>query len=235
MIRAQVLVLALPIALIACSKGTTPPLPYSPPASASSATMPGAPAEPLPPGHPPMGDMPPGHPPMGAAPGAGSAGGDAAASPKVTFTTPSTWVAETPSSSMRLAQYRVSRTAGDNQDAAVVVFWFGGGGGSIEANLERWYGQFTQPDGRPSREAAIVTKGTAGGMALTRVELGGAYSGQMGPGAPPAGGHQAGHRMVAAVLETPEGLLFVRLLGPEKTVRAATPSFDAYVTSAKKP
>src|SRR5262245_53437480 len=38
------------------------------------------------------------------------------------FTAPPEWVSETPSSSMRQAQYKLSRAEGDPEDAELVVF-----------------------------------------------------------------------------------------------------------------
>ena len=59
---------------------------------------------------------------------------------------PEGWVEEEPASSMRLAQYRLP---GDGAgDAVLAVFHFGSNqGGSVDANIDRWYGQFSQPDG----------------------------------------------------------------------------------------
>ena len=47
---------------------------------------------------------------------------------------------------MRLATYTVA------PDAECGVYFFGSGqGGSVEANLDRWIGQFLQADGKPSK------------------------------------------------------------------------------------
>ena len=53
----------------------------------------------------------------------------------LTWTPPSDWVAETPSSSMRRAQYRI---AGPGGPAECAVFYFGPGqGGDAKANAAR--------------------------------------------------------------------------------------------------
>src|SRR5580698_1444635 len=66
----------------------------------------------------------------------------------VTWTMPPTWTAEA-QRPMRLATYRVS------PDAECGVYYFGAGqGGSVDANLDRWVGQFLQADGKPSKAAA---------------------------------------------------------------------------------
>jgi len=63
---------------------------------------------------------------------------------------PANWAEEQPENNIRLAQYRVSGSAGDGE---CVVFYFGPGqGGDLESNAARWANQFSQPDGRPSTE-----------------------------------------------------------------------------------
>jgi hypothetical protein len=46
--------------------------------------------------------------------------------------------------SMRAATYPVAAASGDRQGAECVVYFFGAGqGGSVQANIDRWEGQFT--------------------------------------------------------------------------------------------
>ena len=46
-----------------------------------------------------------------------------------------------PRRAMRAATYKIPANPGDAEDAECAVFYFGPGqGGSIEANLQRWYG-----------------------------------------------------------------------------------------------
>ena len=84
------------------------------------------------------------------------------------WTAPAGWVTESPSSNFRKAQYRLPRVDQDPEDASCIVFHFQGGGGGVEANLQRWYGQFTQPDGRPSNEVATVKRSSVNGLRQTR-------------------------------------------------------------------
>ncbi len=89
-------------------------------------------------------ELPPGHPSTSPQVPAG------ASKAGLTWDKPEGWVEETPSSSMRRAQYRVPAESGDGE---CVVFYFGPGqGGGAQANADRWAGQFEQPDGRPSTE-----------------------------------------------------------------------------------
>jgi hypothetical protein len=74
------------------------------------------------------------------------------------FDTPQGWVTKAPGSSMRVAEFTLPKVAGDAEDAALAIFFFGGQGGSVQANLDRWISQMTQPDGRPSKDLAKTTK-----------------------------------------------------------------------------
>jgi len=137
------------------------------------------------------------------------------------------WVRVPAPSDMRAAQYKVPGAEG--AEAELVVFFFGKGqGGDAEANLERWYAQFTQPDGSPSREKAVVTIRTVNDLEVTSVDLSGTYTG-MRPGG--AAKPEEGQRMLAAVVEGEGGPWFLRLIGPAETVAAAKPAFDALLAS----
>jgi hypothetical protein len=143
---------------------------------------------------------------------------------------PAAWRRGNPSSSMRRAQYAVPGADGEGE---LTVFWFGAGqGGSVESNLDRWYGQFTQPDGRPSSVVATRERRTSHGLAVTvtRVEGRFAGGGMAMPGAAPSAPHE-NYALLAAIVETPNGPWFFKLTGPRATLAAATPAFDEMVAS----
>ena len=142
----------------------------------------------------------------------------------VRWRVPATWVTETPSSGFRKGQYRLPRAEGDPEDATCVVFYFRGEGGAVQANLERWSGQFEQPDGRPSREVAKIERTEVNGLKQTRMDLTGTYLFSPTPMMPPTE-RKPGFRLLAAVIETSTGPWFVKLVGPEKTVAKWEGSF----------
>jgi hypothetical protein len=152
----------------------------------------------------------------------------------ITLAADPAWQTVTPSSSMRKAQFTLPRVADDPEDAELAVFYFGAGqGGSVQANLTRWYGQFTQPDSSSSAEKAKSAQAVVEGMNLTTVDLSGTYVGSMMPGMQDEQ-NKPNFRMLAAVLETPQGPYFFKLVGPEKTVANWAQSFNEFVKSAKK-
>jgi hypothetical protein len=149
------------------------------------------------------------------------------------FTAPDGWVARTPTSSMRVAEYALPRASGDTEDAALAVFYFGGQGGSVQANLDRWMGQMAQPDGRDSRDAARTTQTkTASGLPVTLLDVSGTFVAETMPGSVEHY-NKPGFRLRAAVIETADGPYFVKLTGPAATVARWDASFLAFVKSAR--
>ena len=139
------------------------------------------------------------------------------------WTKPAGWKAEA-QRPMRLATY----TAGPGADCG--VYYFGPGqGGSVQANLDRWIGQFLQADGKPSPAAAKITKRTQHGLQITTVDVSGAYTGMGGPTVEsPA---VSGYRLLGAIVEGPKGSVFFKFTGPEKTVAANRVAFDKMIAS----
>jgi len=140
-------------------------------------------------------------------------------------TAPSGWVARAPSSSSRLAQFVVPGPDSANS-AEVVAFFFGKTpGGNIEANLARWRGQFSMPDGSPVPER--VTKDSSGLFPITVAEFRGTYRRGIGAGA--ADSVRTGQALVAAIAETPRGTLFIQLFGAAARVAAERDAFVQFV------
>ena len=147
------------------------------------------------------------------------------------FTVPAGWVEEERTSSMRIAQYRLPKAAGDAEDASLVLYYFGQNqGGSTAANIERWIGQIQQADGSSSKDKSKEENLEAHGLKVTAVDVSGIYVGETAPGSG-AFHNKPGYRLRAAVVETPKGSYFVKLVGPEKTVAQWNESFLSYLRS----
>ncbi len=147
------------------------------------------------------------------------------------FEAPSTWISETPSSSMRLAQYRLPRLEGDPEDAELAVFYFGGQGGSVQANVDRWIGQFSNPDGSPITDPQVSER-DANGIPLTVVDVRGTYHQAQGPMMAQTTAKE-NYRMLAAVAEGPDGLSFFKLTGPRPTVDHFEESFNSFLDTLR--
>ena len=149
----------------------------------------------------------------------------------LTFTAPAAWTPRPAASSMRVAEFVVARAPGDPEDAEVIVYFFGGSGGSVDANIERWVGQFKSDTGAalapPARASSSV-----GTLTVTQIDVSGTYVAEVKPGS--AERHNKPHfRMRAAVVETPKGPYFIKFTGPAKTVAQASSTFDALVKSLR--
>lgn len=165
----------------------------------------------------------------------GTLAGSAQAQATATFlgyktTVPAGWVSSTPSSSMRLAEYKVPGAAGAIPVEVVVYFFGPGQGGSPEANLERWKSQFSNPTGGAVRE--VVAHETVRGMPYTFDEYRGTYARGVGMGSS-ADAARPDHILMAVVAETPKGTLFFQCFGPSAamaTQRAACLTFAKGLT-----
>lgn len=137
---------------------------------------------------------------------------------------PSGWTPRTPSSTMRLAEYVLPPTA--DGSAEVVVYYFGPSqGGNVEANLARWKGQFSNPNGSPVSQ--IVTRDSSGAFPLTFAEYRGSYRRGIGAGSPDS--VRAGQELISGIAETPRGTLFIQLFGPVARVAAEHDTFIRFV------
>ena len=147
------------------------------------------------------------------------------------FKAPPEWIVEKPSSAMRLAQYKLPKAEGDNEDASLVLYFFGTNqGGSVQANLERWITQMEQPDGRSSEAIAKQEILTVNHLKVATIDLSGTYIAETAPGSS-VRHNKPDFRLRAAVIETPKGTHYVKLVGPSKTVRRWDKAFNAYLQS----
>ncbi len=140
-----------------------------------------------------------------------------------TFGRPEGWNWVVPSSPMRKAQLSVPGTDGAAA-AEVTFFHFGAGqGGGVQANVDRWVGQFT--DAKSSTKAEQIAQ-----TPVTFVEATGTFSSGM-PGGPTT--PMTGYAMRGAILQgTASGDVFVKMTGPEAVIKAAAPAFEKMVRTA---
>ena len=144
---------------------------------------------------------------------------------------PEGWQSERPSTTMRVAQYQLPAAEGDSEPGSLVVFYFGPGqGGSTNANIERWIGQMQQPGGTSSKDSATETQ-TVNGLKVTLLDVSGTYTG--GDMAGGAGQVKPNFRMRAAVIDTPKGAYFIKLVGPKKTIDRWDQGFQEFIKSAE--
>src|SRR5579863_9238593 len=128
------------------------------------------------------------------------------------------WVSQG-SAPFRAVTYSVPAVPGSEKAECIVYFFGPGQGGTVEANLDRWKGQFS------GAKAAKAARRTVHGVPVTTIDLTGTYTatgGQVKEGQGPL----PSYRMLAAIAEGPGGNIFIRFIGPEKTVTAGLAKYE---------
>jgi hypothetical protein len=155
----------------------------------------------------------------------GTTGTTTAAGPEdVAWDAPPAWTSVPNANTMRKATYKITKVAGDSDDAELTVSAASGG---VEQNVKRWAGQFGNAE--PKTEQRTVN-----GLKVTVVEIKGTFSGSGGPmmgGAPSTPKEK--QMLLGAIVDTGDRQHFFKMTGPEKTVSAARKDFDKLVSSLR--
>jgi hypothetical protein len=109
-------------------------------------------------------------------------------------------------------------------------------GGSIDSNVDRWFGQFAQPDGKATKDVAKVEKKKVGDYEVTMVDISGTMTESMGGGpfAPGKTVKREGYRMLGAIIDTKDkGLQFIKLTGASELVEQQKKDFSDFIESVK--
>jgi len=145
------------------------------------------------------------------------------------FRVPETWVMEEPQSSSfvrRLGQFRLPGPDGAAELTVIQA------GGTVEQNLERWYGQFGltrgQAEGAEEREIDVA------GYRAVFVDIRGTY--RPGPMMlrPGQKASNPNYRMLGAIVETPGQLTFFKAVGPDRTLQRHKEAFLEFLTGATR-
>lgn len=137
----------------------------------------------------------------------------------IQLTAPEGWRREQPRSDFVAAEFSLPKAEGDERDGRLTISM---AGGSIEANIDRWRGQFGgQPEIDSQRELDV------GGTTVTVVDLGGTYRDQAGPFAPAV--ERPNHRMLAAIIPGDDVMYFIKAYGPQPTMAQYEASFEQFV------
>ncbi len=127
---------------------------------------------------------------------------------------PSTWKKEKPSNRLRLAQFRIPGEEGDEEGAELTVFAFGAQG--VQANIDRWIGQFSSTDRKVK-----VTKGEAKLGEYYFVNISGTFNKPVGPPIQRKTKPTPNSRVINVMLNVKDkGPYFFKLTGTNATVQA---------------
>lgn len=136
------------------------------------------------------------------------------------FTRPAEWKWVEVTSQMRKAQLQVP----GEQPGDITFFHFGTSGGDVQGNLKRWFGQFQSAPG-----AELTEEQTYGKTKVTFAATEGTFASGM-PGGPSTA--MKDYALLGAILENPEGSVFVKFTGPAPLVKASRVKFIEFVKSA---
>lgn len=156
-------------------------------------------------------------------------GTDRAGSGTIHFRMPETWSEAKPATMMRVLQIQIPSVEGDEQPGEIA--FFASIGGSAQDNLDRWIGQFVQPDGSDSKTKAKVEDLEGEHHQFKLLDLTGTMLASSMPGAVPTP-ERTGWRLLGSIIETPSGPWFLKGAGPEKTMAAAREPFIEMCRSA---
>lgn len=149
---------------------------------------------------------------------------------KFELVTPANWVVKQPKVRIIEFEFEVPVAEGDEIPGRVTVM---GAMGGVDANVERWKGQFKTADGEEVKPE--IKQFEAGGQQVHYVDIKGTYADSVG--GPFAGGkvvQRPDYRMIGAIISTKEdGQYFVKFYGPAKTVTAAEPGFKKMIEELK--
>ncbi len=143
---------------------------------------------------------------------------------------PTGWKSVPPASPMRRAQFELPSPEGETEPGTIAAFYFGPQAGDVEANLNRWYDQFEQPDGRPTKEVAVRESFDVGPLKVTMVHFTGTLLSSSMPGAPSMEKREKWMNL-SAIIESPAGPWFFKGTGPEATMEANREAFRGFLES----
>jgi hypothetical protein len=149
---------------------------------------------------------------------------------KLTLQVPGSWLKETPKFAMIESEFKIPAADGDALPGRMTIM---GSGGTVEANIDRWVGQFTQPDDKDSNDATKIEKKTISDTTVHLVEISGTYldaaGGPLGPKT-----EREDYMMLGAIIETPDsGNYYVKSYGGSKTMKANQENFKKMIASLK--
>lgn len=149
----------------------------------------------------------------------------------LTMTVPKGWQAGSVGQGMfkAVAAFRLPRSGDDAADCEVRITYYPNMKGMDDRNIDRWLGSMSRPDGSPStRDHAKITTTELGAVRLTVVEV----DGSLRQGMTGSGGSLADQRLVAAIVDHPDGPHFIKISGGAASMNQWAASIDAFLKSA---
>jgi len=133
----------------------------------------------------------------------------------------------------RIIEHEYAVQKGEGEDAPTARLTMMAAGGGVEANLQRWKGQFSGED----KKVADTETFDAGPFKVHVLQVSGQYAETMG-GGPFFGGKKVmrdDYAMLGAIMVHPKGgSYFVKMIGPEAVVKPSKEAFMEMLKSVGK-
>ena len=149
----------------------------------------------------------------------------------LSFTAPEGWEVRQPKVNFIEAEFAAKAVGDDMAEMRVTV---SGAGGGVQANLDRWIGQFERAGGgAATKEDAKLEETKIAGQTVHFIDMAGTYLDKPFPLAPKAVPRE-NYRLLGAIIVTEKkGSYFVKGYGPAATVAANEKAFREFVGSLK--
>ena len=148
---------------------------------------------------------------------------------KVTFKAPKTWEKQKVRSRILAYEFSAPAAVKSQANGRMTVM---AAGGSIKANLDRWVGQFTQPDGKSTKEVAKISEKKFNEQLVHLIDVSGNFADRRGPFAPAV--QRKDFRMLGAIIPTEKyGQIFIKFYGPSQTVKKHEKDFTKMLETLK--
>jgi len=148
---------------------------------------------------------------------------------KLAFTAPKEWTSKKPATRIVDVEFEIPAAEGDERPGRMTVM---GAGGSVKDNIDRWFGQFTQTDGKKTADVAKVEKISISNQEVHYVDVAGDFDDKPGPFVP--GVKRSNYRMLAAIVVNKDlGQYFLKFYGPKETVAKNEKAFKTMLESLK--
>ena len=150
---------------------------------------------------------------------------------KLLLPVPGGWKVVKPRTNIIKHEFSIPPVKGDKEPGRMTIMAAGGG---VEANIDRWVGQFQTAEGKPlGEDAKKITKKKMGDVELHVVDLTGDFNDSMrGPFGPKV--KRPGYRMLAAIIPLEKnGTWFIKFYGPIATVESQEKAFAKMLDGVK--
>ncbi len=153
---------------------------------------------------------------------------------KLSMTAPAAWKKGEPKSPIIQYEFSAPIDAKADETARITIM---SAGGSIEDNINRWYGQFEQADGKSTKDKSKTEKFDVAGNTVHWVDIPGNFKETMGGGGPFSGGKtvlRENYRMLGAIIVTKDqGQVFIKMTGPAGVVEKLSATFKESLKQLK--